>query len=182
MIGSVDSHPVQLLYDIGQKCRSVAKGLPQRIDISRDWTGIGFRVGEYNLVAPLGQVNEILHSPSLTVVPGAQPWVRGVANVRGVLLPIMDLRGYLGTPAPSTASMNSRVLMIKNEELITGLLVDEVLGLKHFKEEEKISAVTNFDESLRKFIRGAFSQDGVETLVFSMEALALDPNFYQVAV
>jgi len=182
MIGSADSHPVQLLYDIGQKCREVAKGLPKRIDISKNWSGIGFRVGEYNLVAPLGQVSEILHSPNFTVVPGAQSWVCGVANVRGVLLPIMDLRGYLGTPAPSTASIKSRVIMIKNEELITGLLVDEVLGLKHFREEEKISAVTKFDDSLRKFIRGAFRQNGKETMVFSMEALALDPDFYQVAV
>ncbi len=182
MIGNTDSHPIRLLYDIGQKCLEVAKGLPKRIDVSRDWSGIGFRVGDYSLVAPLGQVHEILHSPALTVVPGAQPWVRGVANVRGVLLPIMDLRGYLGTPAAANTSLTTRVLMIKNEELITGLLIDEVLGLKHFKEEEKITAVTKFDDSLRKFIRGAFKQNGEETLVFSMEALALDPDFYQVAV
>ena len=181
MLGSEYTSPVQLLYDISQKCKEVAKGLPKRIDISRDWSGIAFRIGEFNLVAPLHQVNEILHYPNLTSVPGAQSWVCGVANVRGTLLPIMDLRGFLGSPhSPPTS--RSRVMVIKYEELTSGLLVDEVLGLKHFKEEEKISAVTKFDESLRKFIRGAFRQNGVEILVFSMEALTLDPNFYQVAV
>ena len=65
MLGSEYTSPVQLLYDISQKCKEVAKGLPKRIDISRDWSGIAFRIGEFNLVAPLHQVNEILHYPNL---------------------------------------------------------------------------------------------------------------------
>ena len=61
-------------------------------------------------------------------------------------------------------------------------MVDEVFGLKHFYDEDKITAVSRFDESLRDYIRGAFKQNDVETLVFSMHALAEDPQFFQVAV
>ena len=53
--------PIQLLFDIEQQGKAVAKGLPQQVDIKETWSGIGFRIGDTNLVAPLDQVNEILH-------------------------------------------------------------------------------------------------------------------------
>ena len=95
MVNSAQKHPIQLLQEIEQQCKNTAKGLPQRVDVKESWSGIGFRIGEINLVAPLKQVNEILHVPRLTAVPGTQRWVKGVANIRGTLLPIIDLQGFL---------------------------------------------------------------------------------------
>ena len=181
MQGTVHKHPIQVLYEIEQLGKTLAKGLPQRVDVKEAWSGIGFRIADFNLVAPLDQVNEILHYPKLTGVPGTHHWVRGVANIRGTLLPIMDLPGFLGKKI-SNLTPRSRVLVIKYEDLSAGLVVDEVLGLKHFNEEDKVTAVSRFDESLRNYIRGAFRHNGVETLVFNMHALADHPDFFQVAV
>jgi len=181
MQGNSHKHPIHLLAEIEKLGKKLAKGLPQRVAVKESWSGIGFRIGGNNLVAPLNQVNEILHYPKLTIVPGTHPWVRGVANVRGTLLPVMDLQGYLGK-AISKLTLKSRVLVVKYEELSVGLVVDEVLGLKHFSDDDKVTAVSKFDESLSSYIRGAFRQSGVETLVFSMHALADHPDFFQVAV
>ena len=176
-----NKHPIQLLYDIEQQGKAAAKGLPQQVDVKESWSGIGFRIADMNLAAPLDQVSEILHYPNLTLVPGTKPWVKGVANVRGTLLPVMDLNGYLGKKA-SAINSKTRVLVIKYEDMTVGIIVDEVLGLKHFSDEDKITAVKKFDESLRNYIRGAFQQKEVETLVFDMHALAIHPQFFQVAV
>lgn len=173
--------PIELLFDIEQLSKQAARGLPQRLDIKESWSGIVFRISEVNLVAPLNQVNEIMHYPKLTLVPGTKKWVKGVANIRGTLLPIMDLQGFLGKNN-SPASPKSRVMVIKYEDLAVGLVVDEVLGLKHFNEENQVTAVAKFDASLRSFIQGAFRQDDVETLIFSMHALAGHPDFFKVAV
>ena len=72
--------------------------------------------------------------------------------------------------------------MVKYEDMTAGIVVDEVLGLKHFSDEEKVTAVKKFDDSLRNYIQGAFRQNDMETLVFNMHALAIHPEFFQVAV
>ncbi|MDH5325415.1 MAG: chemotaxis protein CheW [Gammaproteobacteria bacterium] len=172
---------IELLYKIEQLSKQAARGLPQRLDIKEAWSGIGFRIGSVNLVAPLTQVNELIHYPKLTLVPGTKKWVKGIANIRGTLLPIMDLQGFLGKTSVSV-SAKTRVMVIKHGDLAVGLVVDEVLGLTHFSEENQVTAVAQFDESLRNFIQGAFHQDGVETLIFSMHALAGHPDFFKVAV
>jgi twitching motility protein PilI len=174
-------HPIQLLYEIEQLSMAAAKGLPQQVDIKESWSGICFRVNEINLVAPLNQVSEILHFPTLTMVPGTKSWVKGVANVRGMLLPVMDLNGYLGKKA-TTLTQKTRILVTKFEDMTVGVVVDEVIGLKHFSDEDKVTAVKKFDESVRNYIQGAFRQNEVETLVFNMHALAMHPQFFQVAV
>lgn len=175
------SSPIELLFNIEQLSKQAARGLPQRLDIKESWSGIGFKIGGVNLVAPLNQVNEIMHYPKLTFVPGTKKWVKGVANIRGTLLPIMDLQGFLGKKTVPT-SPKSRVMVIRHGELAVGLVVDEVLGLTHFNEENQVTAVSQFDASLRSFIQGAFHQDGIETLIFSMHALADHPDFFKVAV
>lgn len=174
-------HPIKLLFEIEQQGKTTAKGLPQRVDIKEAWSGIGFRIGDFNLVAPLNQVTEILHYPKLTIVPGTKSWIKGTANIRGTLLGVMDLNAYLGQKV-TAITQKTRVLVIKYEDITVGLVVDEVLGLKHFSDEEKITAVTKFDESLRSYVKGAFRQKNIESLIFSMQALVNHPNFFQVAV
>ena len=60
--------------------------------------------GELYLVAR-EEAREVLGVPApLTRVPGAKSWILGLANVRGQLLPIIDLRAYLGSgPTPDVA-------------------------------------------------------------------------------
>lgn len=174
-------HPIKLLQELEALGKKNAKGLPQQVETKDVWSGIAFRIGDVNLVAPLTQVNEILHYPSLTMVPGTLSWVKGLANIRGTLLPIMDLRSYLGQASIMPRSQ-SRIMVIHQGELSTGLLVDEVMGLKHFGYDEKASRVKRLDESMRPYIHGAFQQQEQTWYVFNMAALAEDPAFYKVAV
>ena len=88
--------PFQILLDIDQRCRALAAGLPSQQAAVQTWSGIGFRMGERLFVAPMGEVGEVLHEPRHTLLPGVKSWVKGVANVRGRLLPVMDLCGFFG--------------------------------------------------------------------------------------
>lgn len=103
--------PFQLLVDIDQRCRRLAAGLPAQQEAVQSWSGIGFRMGGRFFVAPMGEVGEVLHEPRYTQLPGVKTWVKGVANVRGRLLPIMDLCGFLGTELSSLRKQR-RVLVV----------------------------------------------------------------------
>ncbi len=162
------------------RSRRHAAELPQQQEGHEQWSGICFRVGEYRLVAPLSQVLEILNYPRLTRVPGAKNWVKGVANVRGTLLPIMDLRGFLGEQL-IRLHRRSRVMVVGHQALAAGLLVDEVIGLRHFDIETRMTPSEPPAEAMAPFIQGCFRHDGVEWSVFSMHRLTGYPGFVQVA-
>lgn len=173
--------PLAILRDLERRSRANAVGLPLQVEIKAVWTGIAFRVDGANLIAPLGEVSEILTLPSLSRVPGTQSWVKGIANVRGNLLPVMDLQGYLGH-GRAVPSRRSRVLVINQQGVFAGLVVDEVLGLKHFYDEDRTMDLPMHDESMRPYLKHAFRRGEEHWGVFSMRELAETPQFLRVAL
>jgi len=173
--------PLELLRSIERRSLESAAGLPQQEEIKGTSLVIGFRIGDVQMVTPVDEVTELLTYPSLSRVPGTKSWVRGMANVRGNLLPIMDLKDYL-TRKPAQLGIRSRVLVINHEGVFAGLLVDEVLGLKHFQEEEYSHKYPGADDFIKSYMTGVYRKDNEEWGVFSMHALAKSPLFLQVAV
>ncbi|WP_449104329.1 chemotaxis protein CheW [Pseudomonas veronii] len=165
----------ELLLDIDRRCRLLAADLPSQETRLQGWSGIGFRVGEQWFVAPMREVAEVLHEPRCTLMPGVKTWIRGVANLRGRLLPVMDLGGFLGH-ALSKADKQRRVLVVEYQDIFIGLLVDEVVGMQHFAQDALLPSTTPGVP----FISGRFDADQ-QWQVFSPFALAQAPGFMDVA-
>lgn len=171
----------ELLLEIDQRCRSLAAGLVADPVKAQAWSGIGFRIGEYTCVAPIAEIAEILHEPRFTALPGVKPWVRGVANLRGQLLPIMDLCGFFGVEL-SPLRKQRRVLVLEYDDIFVGLQVDEVLGMQHFAQTDldthpPVSPGLPF----APYVQGRFAA-AHDWWVFSPFALAQAPQFWAVAV
>lgn len=170
----------ELLLEIDQRCRLLAADLPSQETRQHSWSGIGFRLGSRWYVAAMGEVSEVLHEPRHTLLPGVKPWVRGVANLRGRLLPIMDLCAFLGHEL-SPLRLQRRVLVVEYKELFVGLLVDEVAGLKHFAQDTLEPGVGDFaDTAFNPYLQGQFRREQIWQ-VFSPFALARSPGFLEVA-
>ena len=94
-----------------------------------------------------GEVNEILTFPLLTLCPARGPWLLGVANIRGNLVPVIDLKGFIEGER-SQLTDTTRVLLVRQQGGSTvGLLVDEVLGQRNFTDEQR--TVANAEEGTR---------------------------------
>ena len=165
---------------IESRCKQRALGLPQKIELRRTWSGVGFRVGNTRLLLPLGEVNEILRYPNITKVPSALSWVKGLANIRGNLLPIIDLNRFVDNDALKL-TRTSRVLVIQRGELSSGLLVDEVYGMRHFFTEEHSKNLPETSDKLKTYLKGSFIQNEVEWGVFSVAELAQSSEFLNIA-
>jgi twitching motility protein PilI len=176
---SDDQTPFQLLLQIDQRCRRLAAGLPSQKEAIQMWSGIGFRMGEQLFVAPIGEIGEVLHEPRYTLLPGVKSWVKGVANVRGRLLPIMDLCAFFGGEL-SPLRKKRRVLIVDHQEIFAGLTVDEVFGMQHFPVSEFSEQLPALEASIQPFIHGVFNRER-PWLVFSSHALAQDQGFLDVA-
>jgi len=173
--------PFALLQDIAQRCKSHAADLPSRVEAVAYWRGVGFILGGKQYVASMEDVSEILTTPKLTLVPGVKHWVQGVANVRGRLVPIMDLAAFLGERVSS--QRNKRVLVIEHGDLINGLVVDAVLGMQHFPEESmQPIAEADVDERVAPYVLGQYQRGGENWPVFSIEALLENEHYMDIAV
>ncbi len=172
--------PILLLHQMAQLGHQHAHSLPQQLEVKRTWDGVGFSMGSTPMAAPLEQVREILTHVTITRIPGAKEWVKGVSNVRGNLLPILDLKGFL-SGKPSKMTKRSRILVIQHKGITAGLVVDEVLGMRHFITDEFSKDVSAADASYHKFLNGSYRQSGFCWVVFDIHKLVETPEFEQVA-
>lgn len=82
-----------------------------------------FRVGKADYVLPADQVLHLESFESATHVPGAPPYVAGIVQVRGRIVPVVDVRNRFGL-APIEHSIDRRVVVVQIGARIAGLLVD----------------------------------------------------------
>ncbi len=147
------------------------------------WTGIGCRLGDQHLVVSLAEMREVFNyskHPKPSPVPASSPWLKGVVSLRGQLLSIIDLDGFmLGEFAAVTP--RSRVLVIKHPHAYAGLLVDEIMGIKRFKASEKATKGPRFAGRIPRFLNGVFRQDDDYWGILSVAKLAQDAAFIDIA-
>ena len=178
-IDSID--PLVILQSLEEQCADSAASLPDKVERNSEWSGVAFRAGEQHLLASLGEVIETLVYPSLTPVPNTCSWVRGIANVRGKLLPVVDLNAYLGNE-PAVLTRRTRVLVLDCQGVYSGLVVDEVVGLRHFPVTACRALSDGVPASLSAYVTRGFEMDGRFWGILGLSALAESPQCLQTAV
>ncbi|SET46599.1 MULTISPECIES: chemotaxis protein CheW [Marinobacter] len=178
---SAQATPFAVLTDIARRSRSLAAGLPEQQEAVTLWNGIGFMLAGQRFVAPMGEVVEILHLPRFTHVPGVHPFMLGVANVRGRLLPLIDLAQFFGLPRSARSNRDRRVLVVEQDDIFTGLVVDDVAGMQYFAEDSFVSRSENIHEAVSPFVQGGYVRDDEIWNVFSTFALIDDERFLDVS-
>jgi len=172
--------PLGLLRRMQQESMESAPGLPQEVQAAVLWSGVAFRIADLPVVTPLDQVLEVLPVPDMTLVPGTKAWLKGVANVRGNLITIVDLPEYFGKP-PVFVDDQARLLIMSIPGLNAGLIVNEVMGLRHFDEELERQDLSGLDDPVLAHLNGAFLRDNVLWGIFDMKSLAESMTFKHVA-
>jgi purine-binding chemotaxis protein CheW len=99
--------------------------------MGKDIQLVGFRIGRETFGIPIGLVREIVRMMEITSVPDAPDYVEGVINLRGRIIPVIDLRKRFREPGIAPDKRN-RILVAELEGRLVGLIVDaasEVLKL-----------------------------------------------------
>lgn len=135
------------LQEYDQRSDAFTPGRGQGDGPMGEWSGITFRLGDSRLACDSNRIQEILSFPQATPVPGAKPWILGLANVRGSLLTIVDLAWFL-TGKRSGITVRSRLLASQLHKAPVGLLIDEVFGQRHFLNEDATDAELDEDSPL----------------------------------
>ncbi|UPT64462.1 MAG: chemotaxis protein CheW [Hyphomonadaceae bacterium JAD_PAG50586_4] len=86
---------------------------------------ISFRIGEQEFCLDIMAVREVRGWAAATPLPHSPPYVRGMINLRGAVLPILDLKCRLGL-GETTPTQRSVIIVVHIGQRLVGLLVDEV--------------------------------------------------------
>ncbi|MDA8360435.1 MAG: chemotaxis protein CheW [Gammaproteobacteria bacterium] len=180
MTDAAQSEAFNLLVQMQERVRALAPQLPEQVEATPLWTGLGFRLDDAPLLVSLDQIAEILPRPVTTRVPGTKRWVKGIANIRGTLLTVIDLAEFFGKP-PVPLEDKVRLLVMHVGDLSAGLLVNEVSGLKHFDVERDRRDIAGLDNAVLMHVQTAYMENGVLWGVFDLRSLSDSLTFKHVA-
>ena len=172
--------PFQVLQTLAADVKAADPVLPAQRRIRDTWSGIGFNLLGQRFIAPLGEVVEMLTLPDSTRLPGTQPWVAGLANVRGRLLPLFDLEAFFGAKL-SVNRVRHRVLVIELGDLYAGLVVSDVYGMQAIPEDIQFETIADDLALIAPYSSGSFEKEGLTWSTFSPFSLVRDPRFFNAA-
>ena len=134
---------------------------------------ISFRIGAQEFCVDIMEVREIRGWTPATALPQAPAFVRGVINLRGAVLPIVDLGARLGLgPAEPTARHVIIVAQVQNQ--IVGLLVDAVSDILTVTDDMIQPTPDVASDMVRTFVRGLLAIDGRMVSFISLDRVLPD--------
>jgi purine-binding chemotaxis protein CheW len=128
------------------------------------------RLGGCRYALPMASVAEVGRPPALTRVPGLPAWVAGVANWRGRVLAVLDLRSLL---AADTASLDrrGRLVVLHHGDVRVGLLVESVAGGARLDPDAVEPALVHLPESTITLLAGQVTDEDGPYGVLDLDAV-----------
>ncbi|MFB3813886.1 MAG: chemotaxis protein CheW [Terriglobales bacterium] len=121
--------------------------------MTKDLHLVGFRIGTETFAVPISLVHEIVRVPEITAVPEAPDCVEGVINLRGKIIPVLDLRKRFGEPTIENGKKN-RILVAEVEGKRVGLMVDAASEVLKIPPSEVEAAPNVFETGELNYVTG----------------------------
>lgn len=118
---------------------------------------VGFIVGEEEFTVPILSIQEIIKPIEFTRVPHTPSYVLGVFNLRGSVIPLIDLRAKFGV-ATEAQTADSRYIVMKNDQEIAGFVIDSLTEAIRLKVRDIDSAPETSAQD-KSFIEGVGKQE-----------------------
>jgi purine-binding chemotaxis protein CheW len=114
---------------------------------------VGFRIGRETFGLPISMVREIVRVPEITSVPNAPDYIEGVINLRGRIIPIVDLRKRFGEKVAGRDKKN-RIVVVELEKRAIGLIVNSASEVLRIPPSEIEAPHNVFQEGELNYITG----------------------------
>lgn len=126
-----------------------------------------FTIGNQQFGVPLGNVCEIARYPNVTELPRTAAWLRGVANIRGQITSVTDLRNLFEIPNERPASREKIIVVRGNQTAAsTALVVEQVLGIRNVENQP--------DDIFRAEKTAAFATGSL--IIEQVKTVLIDPD------
>jgi purine-binding chemotaxis protein CheW len=127
--------------------------------MDKDLQVVGFRIGRETFGLPIAAVREIVRVPEITAVPNVPDYVEGVINLRGRIIPVIDLRKRFGEKSVQPDRKN-RIVVVEIENRSVGLLVHSASEVLRVPPSEIEAPQTVFQEGEPSYVSGVAKLKG----------------------
>jgi len=135
-----------------------------------------FQIGEGHYAIPLTEVSQIIRHENVTDVPTAPPFVEGVINIGGEVIPVINLRSRFSLSAAEITRKN-RVIIVQRQDSRYGVLVDSVREILDLDENSIAPEAASVFGMKAEFVRGiAKIRDNVLVLLDIFKVLSTAPE------
>lgn len=163
--------PEEASATLEKRARELAVPLGDELAERDTIEALAFRIGSDVYALETTYILELTHLSTLTVVPGCPPFLRGVTNLRGEILAVIDLSLFFGlTPTGDS----DRLLVLGLERPEFGILIDEADEVKELSRSSIVLPAVAIPEVQREFLLGATPD---ATLVLAGMAMLGDARF-----
>lgn len=115
-----------------------------------------FQLGEQKYALPIQETHEIIRMTDVTRIPNASYYLEGIINLRGTILPVINLNRRLGLPE-KPVDEETRIVVVENNDQQVGMIVDSVLEVGRYNQSEIEPA--NMVGSNSEYLRGVVKKD-----------------------
>ena len=137
-----------------------------------DFKMVTFSLAGKDYSIDIMKVKEISHANTFTFVPNALPFVKGVYNLRGDIISIIDLRIMFNLPAPeSTDTRQENLIILRLDDYQLGVVVDSIDKVIGINSEDIQPPHPIFGDINIKFIQGVVENEGRLYLILDVEKI-----------
>jgi purine-binding chemotaxis protein CheW len=120
---------------------------------------VGFRIGRETYGLPISIVREIVRVPEITAVPNAPDHIEGVINLRGKILPVVDLRKRFNA-VPVAPHSKNRIVVVEADGRLVGLIVSSASEVLRIPPADIEGPHNVFQEGDLSYVTGVAKQNG----------------------
>ncbi|HQR70287.1 MAG TPA: chemotaxis protein CheW [Burkholderiaceae bacterium] len=172
-----DVSPRQLV-----KLREFSMQLAQRLkeapSLANEPTRLAIRIGSENYLVEMGLTAEIVALPEVAKVPWTKPWYRGLANVRGRLIGVIDLQHLMGRESLPAEQAQQLLVLGEGLGVAAGILVTRAFGIRNLKDLEALDSTAPAIGWERSRYRDL---DGITLTELDLRELAAAPAFTAIS-
>lgn len=135
---------------------------------------IVIRLGEEQYGIDIKYIDNIVRMQNITRVPKIQPYLLGVINLRGEVIPVMSLRKKMGLATDEISKM-TRIIIVKLEQFgSVGILVDEVKEVVTLTSDDIDKIANNNKEGKTNFVSGVGKKDKELVSILDLNAVTAE--------
>lgn len=131
-----------------------------------------FQLADEEYAVDIGQSKQIIKVSKITPVPNTPDYVRGVINLRGQIVPVVDLRKRFGIEGTVE---KEKIITIEYDDMLIGLLVDDIEEVMWYDVEKELESAPEIDSAVRQdYIKGIVKKGKRLIVLIDLEKLLFE--------
>jgi purine-binding chemotaxis protein CheW len=131
-----------------------------------------FRLAQERYAVESQYVQEVHPLKELTPLPCTPPFVIGVVNVRGRIVPVLDLKKFLELPEKGLTDLH-RIILVRGEDFEVGILADVIVGVRFVLENTLQPSLPTLTGLRAEYLKGVTAE---RLIILDLKRILADPK------